>query len=154
MKKTKNLVILALMSLFTIGLTSCPDPKEEPLNSYKKVTADIFQKNIEASTKNGSPQIIDYRPYEEYAAGHIKYAINIPVTNSNAEETIKAELRTYNFDHNRNIYVYGSQKTNNTLGFYLAGIVSGEGWGMSKTFDLLGGIEAWIHAGYEIVKEE
>ena len=151
MKNVKNLAIFVLMTIFTLGVFSCDDDDNEPLPGYKKVEADRFKANIESSKRNGTPQIIDYRSPEEYKAGHIEDAVNIYVTDKNAEKEIKAALTQ--FDQNRNIYVYGSEKTNNTLGFYLAGIVSGQGWGEGRTFDLLGGFESWEAAGYPIVTE-
>ncbi|MBO4806827.1 MAG: rhodanese-like domain-containing protein [Paludibacteraceae bacterium] len=150
MKNVKNWVIFALMAILSLGMSSCSTDSDNKLEAYKKVDEKTFKENIEASKRNGTPQIIDYRSAEEFAAGHIENAVNIPVTDRNAEARIKSELSQ--FDQSRNIYIYGSKTTNNTLGFYLAGIVSKEGWGLSKTFHLINGIEGWQEAGYPIVK--
>ncbi|MBP5456700.1 MAG: hypothetical protein J6Y37_09385 [Paludibacteraceae bacterium] len=150
MKYVKNWVIFALMAIVSVCATSCSSDSNNELEAYKKVNEKIFKENIEASSRNGVPQIIDYRSPEEYAAGHIEDAVNIPVTDRNAEGKIKEELKR--FEQSRNIYIYGSKSTNNTLGFYLAGIVSKEGWGLSKTFHLINGIEGWEEAGYPVVK--
>lgn len=150
MKYVKNWVIFALMAIVSVCATSCSTDSNNELEAYKKVNEKIFKENIEASSRNGVPQIIDYRSPEEYAAGHIENAVNIPVTDRNAEGKIKEELKK--FDQGRNIYIYGSKSTNNTLGFYLAGIVSKEGWGLAKTFHLINGIEGWEEAGYPVVK--
>ncbi|MCQ2218065.1 MAG: rhodanese-like domain-containing protein [Paludibacteraceae bacterium] len=149
MKSVKNVLFLALMAVVSFCVASC-SPGPEPLPAYKKVDEKIFYDNIQSSSRNGVPQIIDYRPADEFAAGHIENAINIPVTDRNAEPAIKQKLAQ--FDQNRNIYIYGSKATNNTLGFYLAGIVSKEGWGLSNTFHLINGIEGWQKAGYPVVK--
>lgn len=149
MKSVKNVLFLALMAVVSFCVASCSTGSSE-LEPYKKVNEKIFYDNIQSSSRNGVPQIIDYRPADEFAAGHIENAINIPVTDKNAEPAIKQKLAQ--FDQNRNIYIYGSKATNNTLGFYLAGIVSKEGWGLSKTFHLINGIEGWQEAGYPVVK--
>lgn len=151
MKNVKNVLFMALMAVVSLCAASCSSNSgQTELESYQKVNSKVFKEQIEASSKNGIPQIIDYRPAEEFAAGHLEHAVNIPVTDRNAESTIKQALTQ--FEQNRNIYVYGSKTTNNTLGFYLAGIVSKEGWGISFTYHLLEGIEGWEAAGYPVVK--
>lgn len=156
MKNVKNVLLFALMAVLSLCATSCSSSSSDTqLESYKKVNAELFYDNIESSKKNGAPQIIDYRSAEEYAAGHIPGAVNIPVLDRNAESEIKNGLAKYAFTpegNKRNIYTYGSLSTSNTLGFYLAGIISKEGWGISRTFHLLEGFEGWEKAGYPVEK--
>ena len=61
MKNVKNWVIFALMAILSLGMSSCSTDSDNKLEAYKKVDEKTFKENIEASKRNGTPQIIDYR---------------------------------------------------------------------------------------------
>ncbi len=152
MKKLKKFLFFGFLSVMTLFSASCSSSgDEEDLESYVKVEASAFKSRIDATT---NPQILDYRSAAEYAAGHISGAINIEGTNQSAEAEngpFRSAVRNA-FSTAKTIYVYGSKSTNNTLGFYLCGIISKMGWGESKTIHMINGYESWVAAGYTVEK--
>lgn len=148
MKSLKQFFVMAFVAVLSLGFSACSGSDTEKLDSYKKVEdAKGFQERINTST---NCCVVDYRSAEEYAEGHIPGAINIPATDRTAETSFKAAMK--NIDQSKSIYLYGSKKTNGSMGFYLAGIVSSMGWGLAKTYHLMTGYEGWVDAGLPIEK--
>ena len=82
--------------------------------------------------------VIDVRTPEEYAQGHLKGAINIPLSD--------LPLRIGGLEHNRPIIVYcqtGSKSAQASTILVRAGF--------TKVYSMEGGITAWTNSGYPTV---
>ena len=82
--------------------------------------------------------VVDVRTTEEYAQGHLKGAINIPLSD--------LPLRIGALEHNRPILVYCQT---GIRGAQASTILVKAGF--TKVFNLEGGITAWIDAGYPTI---
>lgn len=80
MQKSKHLLIigLALMLVILAGCGSTNNSSQSQSNSgsYQNISGDQLKEKIQ---KNEDIQIIDVRTAEEFAAGHIKSAVNLPL---------------------------------------------------------------------------
>lgn len=155
MKGLKKILFLSTLALMAVCGTSCnSSDSDEDLDAYIKVDAAAFKARIESAGGFDAVQILDYRSAADFAKGHLPNAINIEGTNQNAKDE-NGEFRTAvknQFSTSKTIFVYGSKATNNTLGFYLSGIISKMGWGIAKTIHMTNGYESWVEAGYSIEK--
>lgn len=86
-----------------------------------------------------SLQVVDVRGPDDYQAGHIEGAINIPFA--------ELEQRMNELDVGRNVVVYCGSGTSSILG---AGILQEAGF---MVYHMDGGIMEWVGAGYLLVKE-
>lgn len=148
MKKLKNLFYFVAIAMISM-VASCSSDDSEQLDPYQKVpTAAKFKEFLdEVKAKGYDPQIVDYRTPEEYAAGHIPGAINIPGKDANGTHLTAEQIQTLakaQLNPNRKVFTYGSKGDNNTLGFYYAGAISTAGWTISGTYHLMNGYEDWV----------
>jgi len=87
-----------------------------------------------------SIQVVDVRELDDYKAGHIEGAINIPLTT--------LEQRINELDINRSVIIYCGSGTNSILG---AGILQEAGF---TVYQMDGGILDWSCSGYPLIKED
>ena len=102
---------------------------------YKTISASDARAMMQSSS---NILIVDVRTPEEYAQGHLKGAINIPLSD--------LPLRIVKFEQNRPILVYcqtGYRSAEASSILMKAGF--------TKVYNLEGGITAWINAGYPTV---
>lgn len=124
----KNILFVMAFSLF--GLFSC--------KGYKDLSVDEFEAML---GKDVSVQLVDVRTPEEFAEGHISGAVNIDWRGSGFSETAKNIL-----DTERSVLVYcrsgrrsaEASSTLDRLGF--------------KTYNLKGGILAWMQEGKSVTQ--
>ena len=128
------LVLASLAAVVIVGITC--------LNSC--VGQQLFYWVISVSDARAMLQpssnvlVIDVRLPEEYVQGHLKGAINIPLSD--------LPLRIGGLEHNRPILVYCQT---GIRGAQASSILVKAGF--TKVFNLEGGITAWIEAGYPTV---
>lgn len=108
--------------------------------THKDITVTQADSLITANSANPDFNILDVRTYNEYSDGHIQDAINIGLSSPNFG------IQLDSLDKNDIYLVYcksGGRSaraidTMQVLGFY-------------ETYNMLGGISAWIAAGYQTV---
>lgn len=107
---------------------------------HKDITVTQADSLITANSASPNFSILDVRTPEEYSNGHIQYAINIDYYSS----TFGIQLDTLN---KNDIYLVYCR----TAGRSSMSIDTMKVLGFIETYNMLGGIEAWISAGYQTV---
>ncbi|PQJ30692.1 hypothetical protein BST92_01525 [Nonlabens arenilitoris] len=127
-------IILLLSLICTIALTqSCFEAKAGTVELVSsEEAADII--------KSQSAQLVDVRSKEQFEAGHIEGAINIPVDSENLNEIIAG----LNVKEPVLVYCNGGRQS-----AQCAKILEDKGF--IKIFDLDGGLSKWTTSGREIV---
>lgn len=97
MRKILAVLVLALMSLSLVGCDSDAYEDRKEQAKYRRITADEAQVLMQQMQNY---LVLDVRSPEEYAAGHIPHAINIPMEQFGEEAP--RELP----DRNQTIFVY------------------------------------------------
>ncbi len=127
-------IFLILSLIFTLTLTqSC-------FESGAGIIEIVSPEEAESIIESQAAQLVDVRSKEQFAAGHLAGAINIPVDSDNLDEVIAA------LDHKEPVLVYcngGRQSAQ------CAKILEDNGF--VKIFDLDGGLSKWTASGREIV---
>jgi rhodanese-related sulfurtransferase len=82
--------------------------------------------------------VLDVRTADEYAQGHLKGAINIPLSD--------LPVQIGEFDRNRPILVYCRTGVRSAQASTI--LVNS---GFTQVYDMEGGLDAWINAGYPTV---
>jgi len=146
MKTFKAFFLLLFASALVLSVNSCKGGSdEEELGPHtEEPNVERFKEKISVP----GAQILDFRSAEDFAAGHIPGAINIPATAkntaSNDGEFAKAVLAK--FDRSRPVYMYGGM----VLDKIVAGRISKIGFGQANSVLLVGGFNAWKNAGFDI----
>lgn len=134
--KRIHLVIACILSVFGFACNTPNSPTDDD-NTFKSVTVEEFAKCLEGK----NVVILDVRTPTEYAAGHIKNAININVEAPDFEENAVAKLPI-----KKTIAVYcRSGRRSKTA----AEILCTKGY---KVIELDKGINSWTSAGMPIVE--
>ncbi len=147
---------LYLTAFLAVCLAVCSGCKksnggQEDLDGYIKLGINEFKNALDKET---DPQILDYRSAEDFAAGHIKGAINVdgsnPASWSSDEGEFMTTLKTI-FTTNKKIFIYGKSGWN-AFGMTLPGRIANT-WGEFNTLNLESGYnkENLEKAGYIIV---
>ncbi|MCB0907696.1 MAG: rhodanese-like domain-containing protein [Nocardioidaceae bacterium] len=116
----------------TVSVTDGPTASAAPSSGSSLAPADFA-----AAVKVAGTTIIDVRTPEEFAAGHLKGAVNMDV-----ENPAQFQAQVAGLDPTRTYALYCH--TGNRSGVakdYLAGA------GFASVYDLAGGIEAWSNDG-------
>ena len=150
MKTFKAFFLLFFASALVLSVNSCKGGgDEEELGPHtKEPNVERFKERVSVS----GAQILDFRSAEDFAAGHIRGAINIEATTrntaSNDGEFAKKILET--FDKSKPLYMYGGK--NAQLEYVVPGRISKIGFGQARSIILLGGFKAWVDAGFEVTQ--
>jgi len=107
---------------------------------HKDITVAQADSLINANSANPSFNILDVRTSEEYSDGYIQYAINIDYYSL----TFGIQLDTLNKNDIYLVYCRTSGRSSRAIDTMKV-------LGFSETYNVLGGIEAWISAGYQTV---
>ena len=105
---------------------------------HKDITVTQADSLITANSANSNFNILDVRTSGEYSDGHIQYAINIDYYSP----TFGVQLDTLNKDDIYLVYCKSSGRSSRAIDTMKV-------LGFSETYNMLGGIEAWISAGYQ-----
>jgi phage shock protein pspE len=97
MRKIVTVLVLFAMALFIAGCDGDAHEDQKEQAKYRRITADEAQVLMQ---REQDYLILDVRSPEEYAAGHIPHAINIPMDDFGEEAP--RELP----DRNQTIFVY------------------------------------------------
>lgn len=140
----KRLLGIPAMLAILLGLGvawACGFGERAP-EGYENVSAEhVFQHWQQGEKSNIPFVIIDVRTPEEYAEGHIKGAVLIPVQ--------ELEQRMAEVPRDRQVYVYCRSGRRSAKA---AAMLAKHGF--DRVENMVGGIEAWKAAGYPVVEGE
>ena len=105
---------------------------------HKDITVTQADSIITANSANPNFNILDVRTPEEYSNGYIQHAINI----NYYSPTFGIQLDTLNKNDIYLVYCRTSGRSSRAIDTMKV-------LGFSETYNMLGGIEAWISAGYQ-----
>jgi phage shock protein E len=108
--------------------------------TYRAITVVQADSLITANAGNPNFIIIDVRTASDFAISHIANAINIDFYNPVFDSIIQA------LDHSKSylLYCFGGSRSTITYGRM-------QNWHFAEVYNMLGGISAWINAGYPVV---
>ncbi len=106
--------------------------------TYTNISVHEAKRKIES---NPDLVILDVRTHDEYIAGYIENATLIPLS--------ELQQRLKELDKEKEILVYCRTGSRSSRASQI--LVDN---GLKKVYNMVGGIEAWINAGYPIVKGE
>jgi len=133
-----SLSIMALLMLPFMA-TACGVGEQTP-EGYENAPIQHAYEHWQQGDQSPIPfMMLDVRTPEEYAEGHIKGATLIPVQ-------VLAE-RLAEVPKNKQVYVYCHSGTRSARASKLLAK-----YGFTNIENVVGGIEAWKHAGYPVVK--
>jgi rhodanese-related sulfurtransferase len=122
-------VKIVLLSVFLIGFISCIKPKTDESFLASPAT---FEKLLQ----DENAQLVDVRTPEEYAEGHLKNALNIPISFDNFESQLEI------LDKNKPVLVYCRMG-----GRSAKAAAKLKELGFTTISDLDGGITSWEKEG-------
>jgi len=136
MRYLKQLIMIVALSLIASTATACN--LSEKVDGYENTDVQHTLKHWKAGDKSPVPfMLLDVRTTEEYAEGHIKGAVLIPV-----QELLQ---RISEVPKDKQVYVYchsGGRSVRASNMLVKAGF--------SRIENVLGGIVAWKDAGYPV----
>jgi thioredoxin 1 len=130
-------ILLAISAcVYAFNLASCAQSNKA--TEIKHVNAKEFQQLLETTSDE---QLIDVRTTEEFAAGYLAGAQNIDIYADDFETRINA------LDKSKPVFVYckAGGRSADACSFM-------EKSGFTKVYDMSGGIMAWSHQNFDIVK--
>lgn len=167
----RNLTFIALASISAVSVSSCHKDDDDDNNKQlvfnldpnrpsggavdrmSGASSDAFYKGLTNNPVESSI-VVDTRSAAEYAAGHVKNAISIPLENNDAyyydDEFIYTELERLDPTHSKFILITDNGASNLTL--HVAGRISAMGWGMKQVYLLMGKTSDFLKQ-YPDVKE-
>jgi len=136
----KNIIMSAVLSLILPVFATACGMGEQTADGYENTAVEHAYQHWQQGKQSPIPFImLDVRTLEEYNQGHIKDAVLIPV------QVLEARLSEVPKD--KQVYVYCHSGTRSARA---AKMLAKHGF--SNIENVLGGIEAWKHAGYPVVK--
>jgi len=138
MKKIFNVSMLIAAMLFVANANACG--MGEQVDGYENATVKHAHEHWQAGSKSPVPFIfLDVRTAEEYADGHVDGSLLIPVQ--------ELEGRLNEVPKEKRVYVYCRSGKRSVAASNV--LVKA---GFSNIENIEGGINAWIDAGYPVVK--
>jgi len=138
MKKIFNVSMLIAAMLFVPNANACG--MGEQVDGYENATVKHAHEHWQAGSKSPVPFIfLDVRTAEEYADGHVDGSLLIPVQ--------ELEGRLNEVPKEKRVYVYCRSGKRSVAASNV--LVKA---GFSNIENIEGGINAWIDAGYPVVK--
>lgn len=141
MKKKYSTIFLAIVFIFSFisGFPGCKT-SEETENQVNNISVSEAFELIQNNLNNGNFVILDVRTPQEYQQSHIKNAVNINYNSDNFENLLN-EL-----DKSKTVLVYcQSGSRSSSAANVMINI------GFNDIYNMLGGISAWISAGYPVI---
>jgi rhodanese-related sulfurtransferase len=141
MKRKYSTIFLAIGFIFSFisGFPGCKT-SEETENQVNNISVSEAFELIQNNLNNGNFIILDVRTPQEYQQSHIKNAVNIDYNSENFENLLN-EL-----DKNKTVLVYCQSGNRSSIA---ANVMINIGF--SDIYNMLGGISAWISAGYPVI---
>ena len=147
MNKGNLMYFGALIFLLLVAFLIFSEQRKENTSGLENVSVQEAKEMIE----KGDVFILDVRTPDEFNSSHIKGATLIPVSNAfgsnlNSDSLLKARIDEV---PKKKILVYcRTGRRSDTAGIMLVNA------GYSQVYSMVGGITAWIDAGYPVVSSE
>jgi rhodanese-related sulfurtransferase len=109
---------------------------------HMDITANQAYTLITTNERNPSFTIIDFRTASSYTSGHIRNAINIDYYSS----TLRNQLNALNKNVIYLVYCQSGSRSNLAMDIMLE-------LGFIENYNIIGGINAWTQAGYQLVTQ-
>jgi rhodanese-related sulfurtransferase/PKD repeat protein len=156
----KGLVVGIVVALFALvfliiplGVNAecpCEEDNESESNGLNSVLDSFIEfdnidvyKAKQIIDSNGDVVILDIRTQSEYEIGHLENSVLIPF------EKLEESFFTLNLDIDDSIIIYDKDGTcsKDASEFFIR-------WGFSNIHNMVGGFEAWIDAGFDIIESD
>jgi len=137
----------ALIFLLLVALLIFSEQRKENTSGLENVSVQEAKEMIE----KGDVFVLDVRTPDEFNSSHIKGATLIPVSNAFGSNLSSDRLLKARIDEvpQKKILVYcRTGRRSDTAGIMLVNA------GYSQVYSMVGGINAWIDAGYPVVSSE
>jgi rhodanese-related sulfurtransferase len=144
MNKKSLIFFVAFFFLLLVTLFIFTIQKEGDQSVFKNVSVEEAREMVKEDVF-----VLDVRTPAEFNSSHIEGATLIPVTNafgSNVSSEMLLDARTDEIPQNKKILVYCRTGQRSTAA---SKILINEG--DSQVYNMAGGINAWINAGYPVV---
>lgn len=144
MNKKSLIFFVAFFFLLLVTLFIFTIQKEGDQSMFKNVSVEEAREMVKEDVF-----VLDVRTPAEFNSSHIEGATLIPVTNafgSNVSSEMLLDARTDEIPQNKKILVYCRTGQRSTAA---SKILINEG--NSQVYNMAGGINAWINAGYPVV---
>ncbi|HIH74377.1 MAG TPA: rhodanese-like domain-containing protein [Methanosarcina sp.] len=144
----QKLAYLAFFFVLVVAIAIFALKAEDKPGEIENVTVEEAKRMIE----NEDVFVLDVRTPSEFNSSHIEGATLIPVTNafgSNLNRDSLLEARINEVPRNEKILVYCRSGHRSTLASTI--LIDA---GYSRVYNMEGGINAWINAGYPVISSE
>ena len=145
MKKNNKIAVIGtvvFVAAMILGVIFLPQilPDDTTTKDYEDISVEVAYNMINDTVSFPNLIILDVRDQDEYDSGHLNNSILIPLGEL---ESRLNEITQYN---NTEIIVHCASGGRSQTA---SGILASNGF--SKIYNMLGGITAWINAGYPTV---
>jgi len=138
-----------LLLIITL-IPSCLNPEEEEVYFLSEIYFPELEYKIQklslADTSEFWINIIDFGTAEDFEAGHINFAQNIPLPNlvdSGGFLVNQGKVITANYDDRWDFVVYSS--SNDTIAYHVANLI--QSFGYRRVYYYTGGVDDWLENG-------
>jgi len=147
----RTLIIVVLFFIVAVALSGCIDNKKSEENtvtdtkaSEKNTFMNVNVSQAKEMIDRGEVFILDVRKPEEYASGHIKNSTLLAVQDIPAKEL---DIKIKEIPKDKPILVYCRSGSRSVAA---STILVDKGF--EQVYNMQGGINGWMNAGYETVK--
>lgn len=147
MNKRSLIYFGALVLVFLATLLIFTEQRKESPSGFENISVQEAKEMVE----KGDAFILDVRTPDEFNSSHIKGAVLIPVSNAFGSSLSSDRLLEARIDEvpRKKVLVYcRSGRRSETASTMLVNA------GYSEVYNMAGGINAWIDAGYPVVSPE
>ncbi|APV44410.1 Rhodanese-related sulfurtransferase [Dehalogenimonas formicexedens] len=139
MKKLKVLIMTALLTATFVGCAGSPSDTA-PNQTIRKISVAEAKTLIQTNAGKADFVVLDVRTPSEFSQGHLSGAINIDYNAGNFQAEVSK------LDKNKRYLVYCRTSHRSGLAVDIM-----KDLGFKEVYDMDGGIEAWMSAGYPVV---
>ena len=138
--RMKRLMIGTIVAMILPILATACGVGEQTSEGYENAPIEHAYQHWQQGKQSPIPfMLLDVRTPEEYAKGHIKGAVLIPV------QVLEARLSEVPKDKQVYVYCHSGARSGRASKMLAS-------HGFTNIENIVGGIEAWKHAGYPVVK--
>lgn len=132
--RTLAFVAVATVSAFSISSCSKDDDDSKEIGESSGTSAEAFYNGLMNNTPE-STIVIDTRPADKYAAGHVIRAKSIPVSDNAFYDDTDAFYSTVEaLDPTHSKFILLTDEGASPLMVHVAGVLSEMGWGKEKIY--------------------
>ena len=138
-------IFIAFMLIFPVQVSigNAKNKMRESIEGYMGISPEEANRII---NKNSDVVILDVRSLEEYETCHIKKAVFLPLHEAYCSSCIHAKIGKYK-DEKVIVYSNSGERSNIACNILMKK-------GFSEVYNLEGGIDAWINAGFPVASQK